>query len=131
MSVGILDSSMKWRTVAPTDIMEIKHGFMLLNALGELASMWSWSSPVLSMHADISPGRITWCSLPLETMYDPAVPRMVFDLFLEVSFMNFDKSFGKFLSSAMTLRMLPDLHVHAAGGTDGATAKVRDKMGLM
>ena len=83
------------------------------------------------MHADISPGRRTWRSLPLETMYDPAVPKIVFDLFLGVSFMNFDKSFGKFLSPAMTLRKLADLHVHAAVGPDGATAKVRDKMGSM
>lgn len=120
---------MKWRTVAPTDVMETKHGFMLLKALDELASMYSWSSPVSSMQAEISPGRRTWRSLPLETMYDPAVPRMVFDLFLEVSFMNFDKSLGKFLSSAMTLRMLADLHVHAAVGPDGATANVRDKRG--
>ena len=83
------------------------------------------------MQTEISPGRRTWLSLPLETMYDPAVPRMVFDLFLEVSFMNFDKSFGKFLSSAMTPRMLSDLHVHDVVGPDGATVKVRDKMGLM
>ena len=83
------------------------------------------------MQADISPGRRTWRSLPFETMYDPAVPRMVFDLFLEVSFMNFDKSFGKFLSSVMTLRTLPDLHVHAVVGPDGASAKVRGKMGSM
>ena len=81
------------------------------------------------MQADISPGRRTWRSLPFETMYDPDVPRMVFDLFLEVSFMNFNKSFGKCLSPAMRLRMLLDLHVHAVVGPDGATAKVRNKMG--
>ena len=83
------------------------------------------------MQADISLGRRTWRSLPLETTYDPAVPRMVFDLFLEVSFMNFDKSLGKVFSPAMTLRMLPDLHIHAVVGPDGATAKVRDKMWSM
>ena len=70
------------------------------------------------MQTDISPGRRTWHSLPFEETYDPAVPRMVFNLLLEVSYMNFIKSLGKAFSPAMMLRMLPNLAVHTVVGPE-------------
>ena len=57
------------------------------------------------------------------------MPRMVFDRFFEVSFMNLLSSLLKPLSAATRPRKLLDFVVHASAGPDGATVEASEREG--